>query len=78
MCAMPFSEASKQVSHPVSCIDCPDAETMNLRVSRPAFLTGIRALANSEYPTPHLPSIERWRREGESLSDAGAVDLALR
>jgi predicted ATPase/DNA-binding winged helix-turn-helix (wHTH) protein len=25
-----------------------------------------------------LPDLERWRREGESLSDAGAVDLALR
>ncbi|HYP18207.1 MAG TPA: ammonia-forming cytochrome c nitrite reductase subunit c552 [Opitutus sp.] len=64
VCAMPFTEAEKLVQHPVSCIDCHDAETMNLRVSRPAFLNGIRALAKSDYPTPHLPSIERWRREG--------------
>lgn len=62
-CAMPFAEAAKQVSHPVSCIDCHDAETMNLRVSRPAFINGIRDLARSDYPTPHLASIERWRRE---------------
>lgn len=61
---MPFHEARELVSHPASCIDCHDAETMSLRVSRPAFINGIRALAESDYPTPHLPSIERWRREG--------------
>ncbi len=62
---MPFAEARKHVSHPVTCIDCHDAETMNLRVSRPAFINGIRALAESKEGTPHLPSIERWRREGK-------------
>ena len=64
ICKLPYTEVEKLVQHPVSCIDCHDAETMNLRVSRPAFLNGIRALAKSEYPTPHLPSIERWRKEG--------------
>jgi nitrite reductase (cytochrome c-552) len=64
ICAQPYDEVTKLVKHPVSCIDCHDSETMNLRVSRPAFLTGIRALAKSDYPTPHLPSIERWRKEG--------------
>ena len=61
---LPFDDARKLVSHPVTCIDCHDAETMNLRVSRPAFVNGIRALAESNQNTPHLPSIERWRREG--------------
>lgn len=61
---MPYHDARELVSHPVSCIDCHDAETMNLRVSRPAFINGIRELAKSDYPTPHLPSIERWRKEG--------------
>jgi nitrite reductase (cytochrome c-552) len=37
---------------------------MALRVNRPGFLNGIRALARSDYPTPHLPSIERWRKDG--------------
>lgn len=64
VCAMPYAEAAKLVEHPVSCIDCHDADTMALRVNRPGFLNGIRALANSDYPTPHLPSIERWRKEG--------------
>jgi len=64
VCAMPYSEANKLVEHPVSCIDCHDAESMALRVNRPGFVNGIRALAKSDYPTPHLPSIERWRNEG--------------
>ena len=65
VCAMPYAEATKLVEHPVSCIDCHDAESMALRVNRPGFLNGIRALAQSDYPTPHLPSIERWRRDGK-------------
>jgi nitrite reductase (cytochrome c-552) len=64
VCKMPYSEATKLVEHPVSCVDCHDGDTMALRVNRPAFLNGIRALAKSDYPTPHLPSIERWRRDG--------------
>ena len=64
ICAKPYTEVDQLVKHPVSCIDCHDAETMNLRISRPAFLNGIRALAKSDYPTPHLPSVERWRKEG--------------
>jgi nitrite reductase (cytochrome c-552) len=41
---MPYSEARKLVSHPVACIDCHDPKTMALRVTRPAFLEGMRAL----------------------------------
>ncbi len=39
---MPYSEAVKLVEHPVSCIDCHDPETMALRVTRPAFMNGIK------------------------------------
>lgn len=46
---------------PVSCVDCHEPETMALRVTRPGFITGIRALAESDAPVPHLPSIEEWR-----------------
>ncbi|AXA34897.1 MAG: ammonia-forming cytochrome c nitrite reductase subunit c552 [Candidatus Hydrogenedentota bacterium] len=30
--------------HPVACIDCHDPNTMQLRITRPAFINGIRAL----------------------------------
>jgi nitrite reductase (cytochrome c-552) len=39
---MPYSEARKLVTHPVTCIDCHSPDTMQLRVTRPAFLEGIR------------------------------------
>ena len=40
---MPYSEARKLVNHPVACIDCHDPATMQLRVTRPGFIEGIRA-----------------------------------
>lgn len=48
-------------AHPVSCIDCHDPATLEIRVTRPAFVRGIAALAKSDEPVPHLPSIGRWR-----------------
>ncbi|MFH5803048.1 ammonia-forming cytochrome c nitrite reductase subunit c552 [Alienimonas sp. DA493] len=48
-------------AHPVSCVDCHDPESMRVRVTRPGFVLGIAALAESDEPVPHLPSVERWR-----------------
>ena len=45
---MSYAEARKLVSHPVACIDCHSSDTMQLRVTRPAFIEGIRALKASE------------------------------
>ena len=42
--AMPYMEARKLVEHPVSCIDCHEPSTMDLRITRPGFLEGIKAL----------------------------------
>ena len=41
---MSYAEARTNVRHPVSCVDCHDAQTMALRVTRPAFMEGIRAV----------------------------------
>jgi len=40
---MPYAEARKLISHPVACIDCHDSSTLQLRVTRPGFIEGIRA-----------------------------------
>lgn len=48
MNSMPFAEARKQVKHPITCIDCHDSGTMQLRVTRPGFIEGIRALKASQ------------------------------
>lgn len=45
---MPYGEATKNVKHPVSCIDCHEPQTMQLRVSRPGFIEGIRNLKASQ------------------------------
>jgi nitrite reductase (cytochrome c-552) len=76
-CAMTYQQASAELkktpdgtpgkepdAHPVSCVDCHDPDRMELRVTRPGFLVGIRKLAESKDPLPHLASIERWREGG--------------
>jgi nitrite reductase (cytochrome c-552) len=40
---MTYMEATKLVKHPVACIDCHDPSNMALRVTRPAFIEGIKA-----------------------------------
>jgi nitrite reductase (cytochrome c-552) len=54
--------AQAEGAHPVGCVDCHDPKTMELRVTRPGFLLGVRDLANSKESLPHLQSIERWRQ----------------
>jgi nitrite reductase (cytochrome c-552) len=44
----PYAEARKLVTHPVACIDCHAPDTMQLRVTRPAFAEGIRAFKASQ------------------------------
>lgn len=45
---MPYQEARKEVTHPVACIDCHDSQTMALRVTRPAFMEGIKLVKASQ------------------------------
>jgi nitrite reductase (cytochrome c-552) len=72
-----YTEATKLVSHPITCLDCHDPRSMGLRITRPAFLEGIAGLAASTAPTPQLPSIEKWRR-GERKASYNPNDLASR
>ncbi len=63
---MPYKELDKMVhemghAHPVSCVDCHDPDTMQVRVTRPALLVGLQRLAESDAPVPALPSIAIWR-----------------
>jgi nitrite reductase (cytochrome c-552) len=53
-------------AHPIGCVDCHRPDTMELRVTRPGFIRGIQALAAGSEPTPHIPSIERWRQGGRA------------
>jgi nitrite reductase (cytochrome c-552) len=60
---MPYAEARALVVHPVSCIDCHDPETMALRVTRPGFLEGIRALKAAEGIPDYDPNTRASRQE---------------
>jgi len=45
---LPYQEARKAFTHPISCIDCHDPATLALRVTRPGFLEGVRAWKASQ------------------------------
>jgi len=61
-------------AHPVSCVDCHSPDTMTLRVTRPGFIRGIQALAQSDAAVPALPSIELWRQGKRSAAYDPNVD----
>ncbi len=63
---MPYTEARKLISHPVACIDCHDPATMQLRVTRPGFLEGIRALKASQGVPGYDPNTMATRQEMRS------------
>jgi nitrite reductase (cytochrome c-552) len=85
VCAMPYQQAHdltdqsghKLADHPVACVDCHDPKTMQIRVTRPGFLIGIQALAESDQPLPHLPSIMQWRanRQAGGLKSEATYDV---
>ncbi len=45
---MKYPEARSHAKYPIACIDCHDPKTMSLRVTRPAFIQGIKALKASQ------------------------------
>ena len=45
---MTYPQIRETVKHSVACIDCHDPATMQLQVTRPAFIEGIRALKASQ------------------------------
>jgi nitrite reductase (cytochrome c-552) len=60
---MPYQEARKKVEHPIACIDCHEPQTMQLRVTRPGFLEGIRALKASQGIENYDPNTMATRQE---------------
>lgn len=45
---MSYAEARKNVQHAVACVDCHDPQSMKLRITRPAFLEGMKVLKASQ------------------------------
>jgi nitrite reductase (cytochrome c-552) len=61
--AMPYSEAREHLNHPITCIDCHDPDTMQLRITRPAFFEGIRAYKESQGIKDYDPNKSATRQE---------------
>ena len=62
----PYFEARKEVEHPVACIDCHDPDTMQLRITRPGFLEGIREYKRSQGIEQYDPNTMATRQEMRS------------
>ena len=60
---MPYFEARKLVAHPVACIDCHDPSTMQLRVTRPGFIEGLRAFKASQGQQNYDVNTQATRQE---------------
>jgi nitrite reductase (cytochrome c-552) len=61
--AMDWADARKLVEHPVACIDCHNPATMQLRVTRPAFLNGIREYMKTKGIEDYDPNRMATRQE---------------
>jgi nitrite reductase (cytochrome c-552) len=64
---LPFAEARKLVTHPVACIDCHDPVTMQLQISRPGFIEGMRALKAGEGVKDYDVNRDATRQEMRSF-----------
>ncbi len=64
---LPYAEARKHVDHPVACIDCHDPATMALRITRPGFIEGIRALKRSSGQENYDVNRDATRQEMRSF-----------
>src|SRR5215470_11058641 len=68
---MPYAEARGMkddkgqvlIQHPVACLDCHDPKTMAPRVTRPAFIAGIKALKAKEGVADYDPNRDATRQE---------------
>ena len=72
---MPYAEARNLkddkgqplVQHPVACLDCHDPATMAPRVTRPAFVAGIKALKARQGVADFDPNRDATRQEMRSF-----------
>ena len=72
---MPYHEArglkddkgQPLVQHSISCVDCHEPKTMGLRVTRPGFIAGIKALKAKQGVADYDPNRDATRQEMRSF-----------
>lgn len=65
--SMSFADARRLVDHPIACIDCHDPKTMQIRVTRPGFLIGIKAYKKAQGIENYDPNTMATRQEMRSF-----------
>jgi nitrite reductase (cytochrome c-552) len=55
------------IKHSISCVDCHDPKTMAVRVTRPGFIAGIRALKARDGIADYDPNRDATRQEMRSF-----------
>ncbi len=68
---MPYEQARNMkddkgqllVQHPLACVDCHEPKTMGLRVTRPGFIAGIKALKAKQGVADYDPNRDATRQE---------------
>ena len=72
---MPYQDAHNMkddqgrllLQHSIACVDCHDPKTMAVRVTRPGFINGIKALKASQGITDYDPNRDASRQEMRSF-----------
>jgi nitrite reductase (cytochrome c-552) len=72
---MPYAEARNLkddagqplIQHPIACVDCHDPKTMGVRVTRPGFINGIKALKAKQGVADYDPNRDASRQEMRSF-----------
>jgi nitrite reductase (cytochrome c-552) len=72
---MPYAEARNLkddagqplIQHPIACVDCHDPKTMAVRVTRPGFINGIKALKAKQGIADYDPNRDASRQEMRSF-----------
>jgi nitrite reductase (cytochrome c-552) len=62
-----YAEATKQVEHPVACIDCHEPNTMQLRLTRPAFMLAMKRMKKRQGIDNYEPARDATRQEMRSF-----------
>jgi nitrite reductase (cytochrome c-552) len=63
----PYMEVKGDFKHPIACIDCHDAHTMALRITRPGFIEGMRALKTAQGVKDYDVNRDATRQEMRSF-----------
>ena len=63
----PYAEVKADFKYPIACIDCHDAQTMALRITRPGFIEGMQALKASQGVKDYNVNRDATRQEMRSF-----------